>query len=151
MPFCLVGGLTIPTSAEVQSRSDIVGFWKYPTPGVDILSYRTTFEIRRDGTFTKEQGWNSGSTTYEGEYTWGDGGTVTFRVLSGTYYNYADSISFDPAIPSKGPTTNEYDVSIRCRCSVDGSGYLLIEDYGKAQLMQGTGIVFETYMPCDTR
>ncbi len=125
-----------------RNRRDIIGSWYYPTPDVNQLGYTTTLEIRSDGTFTKTQQYRTSAYIYDGTFLPNDDGTVTFHIAKRT-----DNFFMSEMLPEDEPTITEFDHTIRCRCAVDKTGYLLIEDYGKAQWTKETEIQWETYMP----
>ena len=63
-----------------RSRRDIVGVWYFPNGDFIQMGYRTTLEIREDGTFTKTQDTRGGSSIFNGTYVANENGTVTFIV-----------------------------------------------------------------------
>ena len=129
-----------------RNRRDIVGTWYYPTGDFIQLGYTTTLEIRADGTFTKKQKYRTGSSTYDGTYSTNENGTVTFNV----HKRINDSL-IGEMLPDFKPTITEFDAAFRCRCGVDKTGYLIIDDYGMAPFAKDTGIQWETYMPKNAR
>jgi hypothetical protein len=118
-------------------RRDIVGSWYYPTPDVQVLGYSTTLDIRLDGTFTKTQVISEFAWKYDGTYTTNNDGTVTFHVAKRTM----------TCGPPHNQTIAQFNHSFRCRCGVDRTGYLVIDDYGSAPFGKNTRIQWETYMP----
>ena len=125
-----------------RNQIRIVGVWRYPTPDINLNGYRTTLHIQKDGSFTKIQRSRGGSTTYEGNYAENEDGTISFHVLSRT----SKSLISD-ALPGVEPKVELLNVTFRCRCAIDKSGYLLTEDLGVDPFAKETGIRWETYMP----
>ena len=99
-----------------RNRRDIIGTWYYPTNDVSLMGYSSLLEIRRNGTFTKIQGYRTHSVTYDGTYAVEDNGRVSFHVTS-RKTSYISSES----------ETEELDSYYFCRCAVDPTGYLVID------------------------
>ena len=125
-----------------RDRDEIVGTWLYPTPDFHLSGYRTTLEIRANGSFTKVQYGRSGCTTYDGNYSVNENGTITFQLSKRNH----ESPIFE-LFPDYKPEAETLDAWFRCRCAIDKSGHLLI-DPGISPFAGGTGIKWETYMPC---
>ena len=123
-----------------------MGTWYYPTGDIVQLGYTTTLKIRADGTFTKEQKYRTSSSIYCGTYIANEDGTVTFHV-----HKRIDEDVIGQLLTDFEPTITEFDAAFRCRCGVDKTGYLIIDDYGMAPFAKDTGIQWETYMPKNAR
>ena len=129
---------------SMRNRREIVGAWRYPTPDAMMLGYRTTFEIRPDGTFSKIQRYRTSATRFDGRYTTNDDGTITFHFLAATTETSISSRSSDAELPSES-----IDVKATCRCGIDKSGYLIIRDT-RFSSVEEIGIQFESYVPTDS-
>jgi len=119
-----------------RNRVDLIGIWRYPTPDVLYLEYRSVLTILSDGSFTKTQyNWN-GYSLFEGTYQANEDGTVTFSVES-----RKDQFGLGQA------ESVEHAKTFRCRCGFDRTGYLVIDDYGNNPNTDDTTIVrWDTYI-----
>ena len=96
-------------------HEEIVGSWHYPTPDINVGGYRTTLDIRKDGTFEKVQQYALGyQRVYKGSYSVKENREFVFSVSEEIF-----------KFPGKEPISESFDDSFRCRCAVDKSGYLL--------------------------
>ncbi len=105
-----------------RNRRDIVGTWYYPTNDLGVLGYTSLLEIRSDGTFRKIQGHRESSETFDGTYAVHENGRITFHVTSKT-----SATDFDHFL-DREPETRELDACYSCRCAIDPTGYLVIDD-----------------------
>ncbi len=103
--------------ARTCSRENICGVWYYPTPDVSLSGYWETLTIRADGTFTKFQQYRMFSETYEGVYSTGDDGTVSFHVNRRINDNNNTATSIE---------SHDIEKTYRCRCAVDATGNLIV-------------------------
>jgi hypothetical protein len=103
-----------------RSRRDIVGAWYYPTNDVGVLGYTSLLEICSDGTFTKIQEHRESIDTFGGTYAVQENGRITFHVTSKT--------SVTIPMCDREPDRRELDAYYSCRCAIDRTGYLVIDD-----------------------
>ncbi len=118
--FVAIAAMSLGWYVDHTRRWEIVGTWVYPTPDIAMLGYSTTLTIRADGTFTKIQSHRLHSVTYQGEYTWNEGGSVAFRVTSKSETAFLS----EPQAKIEEGINDAYVF----RCAVDKAGFLLIKE-----------------------
>jgi len=122
-----------------RSRRDIVGTWHYPTEDINLTGYYSQLEIRSDGTFTKIQGHHHGNETFSGTYAVEKSGQVIFHVTKKVIL-----LDLAKALGQE-PETRQCDAHYACRCAVDPTGYLVIDDRRLSPFNdEDTGIRWET-------
>jgi hypothetical protein len=99
-------------------RINLVGTWRYPNDAAVVLGYWSRLTFQRDGKFEKEQKHRTSSVTYSGTYTLDRDGTLVFHVTARAFRTWS----------RKETQTKALDDWSYCRCAIDRSGYLLINE-----------------------
>ena len=127
------------------SRYEIIGTWRHSSTGEFSSNYNTTLRINRDGTFSKTQCEESKWNTYSGSYATNKDGTITFHVTKREEFDSLASVFMPDATPS---AAFDCDTYYQCRCAVDKTGYLLINDSKpRGGFYKGPTIRWEVYVP----
>ena len=122
---CLIA-VSLAWYVDRTSRNNIAGTWGFPD-GVEYLvgtavNYSDVLTISNDGKFTKTQTFVSPfKDTYRGDWSIDENGLTVFNVKS---------VSNN----SKPPVNVDY--SFLCRCTVDSSGFLIVNEHISFREMQ---------------
>ena len=135
---------------HAHGRRELLGEWYYPTNDVNVTGYTSLLNLRKNGTFTKVQGYRMNYETFDGTYDIDENGRVDFHVTSRTEGSDVFN-AISRAAEQKGmeidstPTVTQIDERHSCRCGIDSDGFLVIDAKNWNIGQESSGIQWETH------